>query len=243
MAGEQRRRRLRALLKKAHAAPADLDLFEQALLHESAARERKQISNERLEFLGDSVLGFVAATWLYRQHPDKNEGWLTRRKAAIVNDRVLAQTALRLQFPEILQLGEGMARAGGAHNETILADAFEAFIGALYLRYGEARAQRFLVEQHLQQVDLSEESVTDAKSRLQHVMQERYRQVPVYRDEAVGTPQTPQFTSQVILKDTVLGSGTGKSKKQAQLEAASKALETLLAPARTHSQKKRTTKR
>lgn len=238
MAGEQRRRRLRALLKMAHAAPADLDLFEQAFLHESAARERRQISNERLEFLGDSVLGFVAATWLYEHHDDKDEGWLTRRKAAIVNDRALGQTALRLGFPEIMQLGEGMTRAGGAHNETILADAFEAFLGALYLRYGEGKARRFLVEQHLQQVDLSEESVVDAKSRLQHVMQERYRQVPVYRDESVGTPQAPEFTSQVILKDTVLGSGTGRSKKQAQLEAASKALETLLAkPRRTPTTK------
>lgn len=232
MAGEQRRRRLRALLKKAHAAPTDLDLFEQAFMHESAARERREISNERLEFLGDSVLGFVAATWLYEQHPDRDEGWLTRRKAAIVNDRALAQTALRLGFPEMMQLGEGMTRAGGAQNETILADAFEAFLGALSLRYGESKTRRFLIEQHLQQVDLSEESVTDAKSRLQHVMQERYRHVPVYRDEAVGTPQAPCFTSQVILKDTVLGSGTGKSKKQAQLEAASKALETLLAQPR-----------
>lgn len=237
MAGEQRRRRLRALLKKAHAAPADLDLFEQAFLHESAARERRQISNERLEFLGDSVLGFVAATWLYEHHPDKDEGWLTRRKAAIVNDRVLAQTALRLGFPEMMQVGEGMSRAGGARNQTILADAFEAFVGALHLRYGEAKTRRFLVEQHLQLVDLSEASVTDPKSRLQHLMQERYRQVPVYRDDAVGTPQTPEFTSQVILKDTVLGSGTGRSKKQAQLEAASKALETLLASPRPTSKR------
>jgi ribonuclease-3 len=237
MAGEARRRRLRVLLKKAHAAPTDLDLFEQAFTHESAARERRQISNERLEFLGDSVLGFVAATWLYQHHPDKNEGWLTRRKAAIVNDRVLAQTALRLGFPEMMQVGEGMGRAGGAHNETILADAFEAFVGALFLRYGESKTRRFLIETHLQLVDLSEESVTDAKSRLQHVLQERYRQVPVYRDEAVGTPQEPQFRSQVIYKDTVLGSGTGKSKKQAQLEAASKALETLLAPPRRQPKK------
>ncbi len=238
MAGEQRRRRLRALLKKAHAAPADLDLFEQAFLHESAARERGEISNERLEFLGDSVLGFVAATWLYEHHSDQDEGWLTQRKAALVNDRALAQTALRLGFPEIMLLGEGMTRAGGAQNETILADAFEAFVGALHLRYGENRARRFLVEQHLQLVDLSEESVTDSKSRLQHVMQERYRQVPVYRDEAVGTPQAPEFTSQVILKDTVLGSGTGRSKKQAQIEAASKALETLLAAPRANAGKR-----
>lgn len=238
MAGEQRRRRLRALLKKAHAAPMDLDLFEQAFTHESAARERREVSNERLEFLGDSVLGFVAATWLYEHHPDEDEGWLTRRKAALVNDRALAQSALRLAFPEMLQLGEGMARSGGAQNETILADAFEAFLGALFLRYGESKTRRFLVEQHLQQVDLSDESVMDSKSRLQHLMQERYRQVPVYRDHAVGTPQEPRFTSQVILKDTVLGSGTGKSKKQAQLEAASKALETLLAQPRTQTKKK-----
>lgn len=238
MAGEQRRRRLRALLKKAHAAPTDLDLFERAFMHESAARELRARSNERLEFLGDSVLGFVAATWLYEHHPDQDEGWLTRRKAAIVNDRALAQSALRLGFPEMLQLGEGMARSGGAQNETILADAFEAFIGALYLRYGESRTRRFLLEQHLQQVDLSDENVMDPKSRLQHLVQERYRQIPVYRDEPVGTPQAPRFTSQVILKDTVVGSGTGKSKKQAQLEAASKALETLLAQPRAQRKKK-----
>lgn len=237
MAGEQRRRRLRALLRAAHAAPGELDLFERAFVHESAARERREISNERLEFLGDSVLGFVAVTWLYEQHPDKDEGWLTRRKAAIVNDRALAQTALRLGFPEILVLGEGMTRAGGANNETILADAFEAFVGALYLRYGESRVRRFLIEAHLCLVDLSDESVMDSKSRLQHIIQERYRQVPVYRDKSIGTPQEPEFTSQVILKDTVLGSGTGKSKKQAQLEAAGKALETLLAQPRRQPKK------
>ena len=238
MAGEQRRRRLRALLKTAHVAPVELELFEQAFVHESAAREQKRPSNERLEFLGDSVLGFVASTWLYQQHPAADEGWLTRRKAAIVNDRALAQTALRLGFPELLQMGEGMARAGGAHNETMLADAFEAFAGALYLQYGEARARRFLLEQHIELVDLSDENVTDAKSRLQHLMQDRYRQVPVYHEESVGTPQAPQFRSQVILKDRVLGFGTGKSKKEAQLEAASKALETLLAPPRRSAKKK-----
>ncbi len=131
-----------------------------------------------------------------------------------------------------------MTRAGGAQNRTILADAFEAFVGALYLRYGEAKARRFLVEQHLRLVDLSEENVVDAKSRLQHLMQERYRRVPVYRDRSVGTAQAPEFTSQVILKDTVLGSGTGRSKKIAQLEAASKALETLLAQSRAPSKKR-----
>jgi ribonuclease-3 len=239
VAGEQRRRRLRALLKKAHVAPVDLGLFEQAFVHESAAREQRRGSNERLEFLGDSVLGFVTASWLYVEHPDVDEGWLTRRKAAIVNDRALGATALRLGFPELLEMGEGMARAGGAHNETMLADAFEAFAGALFLQYGEAKTRRFLLEQHIELIDLSDENVTDAKSRLQHLMQERHRQVPVYRDESIGSPQAPRFSSQVILKDRVLGFGTGKSKKEAQLEAAGKALETLLAPPRRQAKKKK----
>lgn len=232
MPGEQRRRRLRALLKLAHAAPTDLSAFERPFVHDSASRERGGDSNERLEFLGDSVLGFLAADWLYAQHPQESEGWLTQRKAAIVNDRSLAATAERLGFGELMDLGSGMARTGGAQNQSILAAAFEAFIGALYLQYGEARARRFLLEQHATHVDLSEAGVVDAKTRLQHYMQERYREIPRYRERAVGTPQAPEFVSEVILKDTVVGKGSGKSKKQAQTKAASEALTALLARSR-----------
>lgn len=189
MAGEQRRRRLRELLKKAHVAPADVANFEQSFVHQSAARELEKPSNERLEFLGDSVLGFAAASWLYETHPESAEGWLTQRKAAIVSDKALARTALRLGFPEMLELGEGMVRADGAHNETILADAFEAFVGAFYLRYGEGKTRRFILESHVASIDLSDENVTDTKSRLQHVAQERFREAPVYRETSVGTPQ------------------------------------------------------
>jgi ribonuclease-3 len=113
-----------------------------------------------------------------------------------------------------------------------LADAFEAFVGALYRRYGEAKARRFVLEQHMALVDLSDEGVTDAKSLLQALAQQRYRKLPIYRDRSTGTPQAPHFVSEVVLKDRVLGSGAGRSKKLAQLQAASEALETLLARAR-----------
>ncbi len=196
-------------------------------MHESAARERRRASNERLEFLGDAVLGFVTAAWLYERYPRASEGWLTQRKAAVVRDSALASTANRLGFPHLLELGEGLLRSGGAQNPTVLADAFEAFLGALYLQYGEPKARRFLSEHHLAFVDLSEENVTDPKSRLQTLLQERYREVPRYRDRAVGTAQEPAFISEVLFKDKLLGSGTGKSKKLAQAEAASKALEVL----------------
>lgn len=232
MAGEKRRLRLRALLRRAHVRPEDVSAFEQAFVHQSAAREHGRTSNERLEFLGDAVVGFVAAAWLYEQHPQASEGWLTRRKAAIVRDTALADAAARLGFEELIELGEGAARSGGSRNRTILADAFEAFVGALFVRYGEAKARRFLIEQHVASVDLSEESVTDPKTRLQTVAQARYREVPRYNDRSVGTAQSPSFISEVLLKDTILGSGTGSSKKLAQLQAASEALSALTASSR-----------
>lgn len=237
MAGEARRRRLRALLKKAHAAPTDLAVFEQAFVHESAARERRKKSNERLEFLGDAVAGLAAASWLFEEHPEASEGWLTARKAAIVRDSSLAVTALRLGFSDLIELGSGLERSGGSENKTILADAFEAFVGALYRRYGEAKARRFVLEQHMAFVDLSDEGVTDPKSLLQSLSQQRYRELPLYRDRSTGTPQEPHFVSEVILKDRVVGSGAGRSKKLAQLQAASVALQALIKKTRKRAKK------
>src|SRR5579872_3173236 len=149
MSGEAHRRRLRALLRRAGVrAAGELNMIEQAFVHESRVREAGGKSNERMEFLGDSILGFITASWLYEQFPDEPEGQLTIRKAAIVNDAQLARSAARLGFPDLVQLGTGMRNAGGTQNPTILADAFEAFIGALCLRYGIERARGFLVKEH-----------------------------------------------------------------------------------------------
>jgi ribonuclease III len=228
MAGENRRRRLRALLKAAGIRVAgDLTLVEQAFVHQSHAKERGGESNERMEFLGDSVLGCITAEWLFARFPDEPEGVLTVRKAAIVNDARLADTARTLGFSDVLELGAGMRNAGGAANTSILADAFEAFVAALYLRYGLEKARAFVVRSHIERLDHTPDALLDAKTRLQHYAQEHLSATPSYRDRSRGTPQTPHFTSSVQVKGKTLGTGSGPSKKAAQQAAALAALASL----------------
>lgn len=225
MSGEAYRRRLRALLRLAGVRRADdLTPFERAFVHQSYARERGGSSNDRLEFLGDSVLGAITAGWLFEQFEDEPEGQLTLRKAAIVNDAELARSASRLGFSELVALGAGMRAGGGSGNTSVLADAFEAFVGALYLRYGLEKARAFVVEAHIEALDHSAEALLDAKTRLQHFAQEHLAATPVYRESSRGTPQRPAFNSRVSVNGKVLGKGHGPSKKAAQQAAAEAAL-------------------
>jgi len=229
MSGEAHRRRLRALLRLAGVKSAgELGLIEQAFVHESGSKESGSASNERLEFLGDSVLGFVTAGWLYERFGDEPEGLLTVRKASIVNDGQLAHTARRIGFSEVVQLGVGMRKAGGIDNTSILADAFEAFVAAIFLRYGFEKARRFVVEQHILHLDHAPDTLLDVKTRLQHYAQEHLGATPVYREEQTGTPQAPSFLSHVSVGERLLGSGPGLSKKLAQQAAAESALSSLL---------------
>lgn len=230
MAGETKRRRLRALLRGAGVRSAgELALIEQAFVHESHAKEHGRLSNERMEFLGDSVLGAITAHWLFESFPDEPEGRLTVRKASIVNDAQLAQSARRLGFAEVLELGSGMRNAGGADNTSILADAFEAFVAALYLRYGMEKARTFVVTQHIGALDHAPGALLDAKTRLQHYAQEHLSATPAYRDRTAGTAQHPEFVSCVVVEEKTLGTGNGPSKKAAQQAAAAAALERILA--------------
>jgi ribonuclease-3 len=229
MAGENRRRRLRALLACAGVRSAgDLTLIEQAFVHESSAKESGGVSNERMEFLGDSVLGYITAGWLFKRFPQEPEGRLTVRKAAIVNDAQLANSARRLGFSELVELGVGMRNAGGADNTSILADAFEAFVAAVALRYGVEKARTFVVAEHIEQLDHASDALLDSKTRLQHYAQEHLSATPVYRDRNQGTPQAPRFSSSVQVNGKTLGTGSGPSKKAAQQDAASAALASLL---------------
>ena len=229
MAGENRRRRLRALLARAGVRVAgDLTLIEQAFVHESSTKEGGGPSNERMEFLGDSVLGAVTARWLFENFPDEPEGRLTVRKAGIVNDAQLAQSARRLGFSELVVLGTGMRNAGGADNTSILADAFEAFIGALMLRYGVTKARTFVIREHIEALDHAPDALLDAKTRLQHYAQEHLSATPVYHERSAGTAQKPHFHSRVQVKGKTLGTGSGPSKKAAQQAAAQAALASLL---------------
>lgn len=230
MSGEAHRRRLRALVKRAGVRTPgdDLSLLEQAFVHESHAKEQGGRSNERMEFFGDSVLGAITARWLFEHFPDEPEGQLTLRKAAIVNDAQLAQTARRLGFSDLVQLGAGMRSAGGSDNTSILADAFEAFVAALELQYGHDKARRFVVNEHIEALDHAPDALLDAKTRLQHYAQEHLSATPSYREQSEGTPQAPKFRSDAIVNGKTLGTGTGASKKAAQQAAAEAALAVLL---------------
>ena len=227
MAGEKRRARVRALLKIAGAADLDPALLEPAFVHASAGRELALTSNERLEFFGDAILGFVASRWLMSTYRDLSEGQLTRRRAFLVSGAACAETARRLGFSELVVLGQGMDRAGGSGNETILADAFEAFLAALYEATDLDRVTHFLEREHLAPMDRRNAGERDAKTDLQEFAQGALRLTPLYFERAEGPPNDRRYTSQVRVGDEVLGEGIGPSKKVAQQSAAAMALSTL----------------
>jgi ribonuclease-3 len=224
MAGEQRRRRLRALLQLADVPSETLESFEQAFVHESAAKEQQIVSNERLEFLGDSVLGLAVARWLYDTYPLDKEGVLAKRKAAIVSDSAIAKTAKRLGFAELLQLGAGERAHGGSERTSILADAFEAFVAALFLAHGFEAARGFVEREHIASVDHELAAIADAKTQLQELTQAFLACTPTYKEHAEGPPHQRTFTSVVTVNGEALGTGTGPSKKAAQQQAAAQAL-------------------
>jgi ribonuclease-3 len=223
----QHRRRLTALLKLSGAPELDPSAVERAFVHESAAREGAGPSNERLEFFGDTILGFVTARWLMERYPDAPEGELHRRKATIVSGDACAQTARRLGFGDLVRLGVGAQQSGGAANTSILADAFEAYLGALYGHTDVERVARFVEAQHLAHIDHTETADADAKTALQEFAQARFAVAPVYFERAEGPPHDRRFTSQVRIADEVVGEGIGASKKAAQQSAAAMALASL----------------
>ena len=227
MAGEKRRARMRSLLKTAGVPDIDVAAMERAFVHESAAREGAGISNERLEFFGDAILGFVAARWLMSRYKDASEGELTRRKAALVSGEACARTARRLGLGELLVLGQGMAQTGGSDNGSILADAFEAFVAALAGATDVERAASFIEREHLVPNDKAATGEPDAKTALQELAQAALRETPMYFERAEGPANDRRYTSQVRVGDEILGEGIGPSKKAAQQSAATMALSTL----------------
>jgi ribonuclease-3 len=227
VSGEAWRRRVRALLKRCGLPEVAPQAVEPAFVHESAARERGFASNERLEFLGDAILGDIAARYLWAAYPTAGEGELTRRKAALVSGDACAVTARALGFGELLVLGQGMAASGGADNTTILGDAFEAFVAALALATDAERVRAFVETEHLRPLDRHDLAGRDAKTALQEFTQGRLGVAPIYFERAEGPPHDRRYTSQVRVGDEILGEGIGPSKKAAQQSAAAMALATL----------------
>ena len=225
MAGEVRRRRLRALVART-GADLDIDALDAAFVHESAFREGlAERSNERLEFLGDALLGFVVARALYERYPAASQGELTLRKAALVSDAALAETAERLEFESLLLLGAGLGTAGAALPRSTLSDAFEAFLAALYFQAGIDVVAAFVAREHVAVHERNATPLDDPKSLLQHWSQRRFADVPTYVERFEGPPHQMVFFSEVTVAGDVLAAGSGPSKKAAQREAAARALE------------------
>ncbi|HLF56154.1 MAG TPA: ribonuclease III [Thermoanaerobaculia bacterium] len=205
----------------------DGGLLEQALIHRSFANERGlDAHNERLEFLGDAVLGLVAAERLFRRHPDRPEGDLARAKSALVAAGALSGYAGRLELGGLLRLGVGEARSGGGRKSSLLADGLEALFGAVYLDGGPERA-REVVERYLEWAEGEVEwERSDAKTELQERVQAGGDPLPVYSIVAEEGPEhDKRFVCEVAVRGEPLGRGAGRTKKEAQRQAAARALE------------------
>lgn len=208
-------------------------LLKQALVHSSYINENPREvpgNNEKLEFLGDAVLGFFITEELYQECPDSSEGEMTRLRAALVNGDKLATIARRIQIGESLYMGKGEEASGGRDKKPNLAGALEAVIAAVYLDQGIIKTRKFILSLFKEEIAgvLNTNTVIDYKSRLQELIQSKSQVVPVYRLIAEEGPDHDKtFTVEVTVDNAVLGRGVGKSKKQAEAVAARLAFEQL----------------
>ena len=209
----------------------NVQLLQNALTHSSYANERwhnSLLSNERLEFLGDSVLGMLVAEYLYKTFPDRPEGELTRMRADMVCEHTLATVANRIGLGDHLLLGHGEERLGGRSRESILADATESVIAACFLDGGLTAAEQFVKQYILVEVPVSRPNNMDYKTALQELVQQRKNQVLSYTLVGQSGPDhDKQFDVEVSLNGNVVGSGSGRSKKRAEQMAAKAAMEKL----------------
>ena len=209
----------------------NITLLQNALTHSSYANERwhnSLLSNERLEFMGDSILGMVVAEYLYRNFPDRPEGELTRMRADMVCETSLAQIALRLDLGKHLLLGHGEERFGGRTRPSILADAVESVIAASYLDGGMVAAEGFIRRFVLTNVPVKRMQNTDYKTALQELVQQKKHQNLSYVLTGESGPDHDKvFCVDVLLNEKCVGTGTGSSKKRAEQAAAQSALKAL----------------
>ena len=211
----------------------DAAILEQALVHRSYLNENPDFplpSNERLEFLGDSLIGFVVTERLYLDFPDLPEGELTKLRAALVQRETLARLARSLGLDEQLYLGRGEEGNEGRRRPRNLASTFEAVVGAVLVDQGFDAARDLILRSMKDelQVALEEAKSGDYKSKLQELAQARYQVTPTYRTVgATGPEHEPRFIVEVMIGDEVVGRGRGRSKRMAEKEAARAAFERL----------------
>lgn len=209
----------------------NISLLQNALTHSSYANERwhnSLLSNERLEFLGDSILGMLVAEYLFRNFPDRPEGELTRMRADMVCEKTLASVANSIHLGDHLLLGHGEEQGGGRSRASILADATESVIAACFLDGGMDAALRFIQQFILVEVPVTKLHNADYKTQLQELVQQKRNQVLSYTLVGESGPDhNKQFSVEVALNGTVVGIGSGTSKKRAEQDAARIAIEKL----------------
>ncbi len=232
--------RLANYLNRLGIEPRDLSHYRRALTHISAAGDPSE-SYERLEFLGDAILGLVISDYLYRNFADKEEGSLSRIRAMVVSQEPLAEKAIELKLQKYIRVDTVRVREGEGIEKSILADAFESMVGAVFADRGYRQARAFVLkylkDECIRHSDLT--GPTDYKSRLQELWQQRYKNTPDYEVvRETGPDHEKMFTIEVRYRRKVLGKGKGHSKKKAEQEAAKQAYERVI-----EKEKKKTRKR
>lgn len=206
-------------------------LLETAMTHPSYLAEHPAVEhhNQRLEFLGDAVLGSVVAYYLFEHFPRSGEGYLTKIRAAVVCEPSLASIARKLKLGKHLRLGKGEENSGGRNRSSILADAFEALTAAVFLDQGWGKTRVFLEDILKEEIEKTVQGVSrDFKTSLQEVVQSRGNENLHYQLlEESGPDHDKKFTSGVFLNNRLLGKGSGRSKKESEQNAAQAALECL----------------
>ena len=206
----------------------DAQLADMALTHRSFAFEQGlSETNERLEFLGDAVLGVVVTDVAYRRFPDMQEGELAKLRAATVNTTTLAEISRELGLGELVKLGKGEEQSGGRNKASILADCMEAVLGAVYLDRGPDEAAELIQRLFVPRMEayVRGEGDRDYKTGLQELASQDFGALPEYRIQEAGPDHEKEFTATVLLGETVWGTGIGRSKKEAEQQAAARALE------------------
>lgn len=205
----------------------DKNLILKALTHSSYANEKKMEKynhNERLEFLGDAVLEVCTSDFLFKEYLDKPEGDLTRLRASIVCEPTLAECARAIHLPDFLMLGKGEETTGGRYRDSIVSDAFEAVIGAIYLDGGIEKAKKFIIRFVLNDIE-NKHLFYDSKTILQETVQKLYKKKVEYKlISEEGPDHDKKFNVQVLLEDTILGEGIGRTKRKAEQQAAYQAI-------------------
>lgn len=207
----------------------DKKLLERVFIHRSYLNETKVDleSNERLEFLGDSILSFVISSYIYKQNAHLQEGALTNLRSVLTNTQTLYEIAKMLDLGSLLKLSHGEEAGNGRGNKTILADTLEALIGGIFVDQGLPAAEKFIHEAILSQKEeiIKSQGLKDAKSMLQERLQEEHKTSPVYKIVSeVGPDHAKTYVVGVFLHDKLLAQGEGKSKQEAEKAAASNAL-------------------